>query len=213
MKHGYRVIGLFPGGIRVVENLFRTDPDRCAYFVCDTDPAVLEASPVPGKAILQMDAVSFPEGIMEGAETLVVVAILEGADAASRAKALVRMTEDAKKRGLYVHGVISPPFDRREHDAVFDVMDVEKWEDSYFQVIDPRLQAFSFRYRPGVEAMRTRMMADMTGEAERLVDAQLRCEARFAPILRKLDELIAAQEADIVAAADPDDEQPIKTEQ
>ena len=91
-------------------------------------------------------------------------------------------------------------------------MVAEGWNDSYFQVICPHRIANGFRYRPGEEEMRRRTEADVTSEAGKLIDAQLKVEARFAPVLRKLDELIEALSTDDGRSSISDDEQPIKTD-
>ena len=50
-----RIVGMFKGAIKVVENLFGKDPHRCGYFVCDVERDVLEASPVPGRLLPMMN--------------------------------------------------------------------------------------------------------------------------------------------------------------
>ena len=71
---------------------------------------------------------------------------------------------------------------------------MEEWEDSYVQVIYPRLMSFSYRFRPGAEVMRRRIRDAMADEAEGLIGTRLYWEERFAPIHRMLDELAGENE-------------------
>ena len=190
-----RVVGLFPGGIMVVRRLYEADPERCGYFVCDTGPAFLEASPVPDKLLLRKGERCFPKDIVDGTETLILIAVLDGPDAASSAEMLLKMATGAREAGVCVHVIISLSLDKNETDtALKHVKVMEEWEDSYVQVIYPRLMSISYRFRPGAEVMRRRIRDAMADEAEGLIGTRLYWEERFAPIHRMLDELAGENE-------------------
>ena len=190
-----RVVGLFPGGIMVVRRLYEADPERCGYFVCDTGPGFLEASPVPDKLLLGKDERCFPGVVVNGAGTLVLIAALDGPDAASSAEMLLSMATRAKEAGVSICGIISCPMDGEEKESSIGyVKEMEGWEESYIQVIDPRLVSFGYRFRPRAEVMRRRIRDAMADEAEGLIRDRLYWEERFAPIFRKLDELTGEHE-------------------
>jgi cell division GTPase FtsZ len=189
-EESYLIIGTGGLGVRAVDEIQSRYPSLCRYAVCDTDDRTLACSGISNKHLLTESSLLW--GIVRGADTVILTAVLGGATGDRYAHAIC---SKAKECGAKVFAMVatSPrPEDTERAQAALS--ELRKALGSSLWVIDSLKLSQSYSPQPSPSRLLHLLLSDLSENTRLMAEDRIRTDSALKSILRHVNVLMEDDE-------------------
>ena len=186
----YLIVGTGGLGVRVVDEIHSRYPSLCRYSVCDTDDRTLACSGVKDKHLLTESSLLW--GIFNGADTVILTAVLGGATGDRYAPAIC---SKAKEYGAKVFAMVATsPRQEDTERATAALSELRKDLGSNLWVIDSQKLSQSHDPWPYPSRLVHILLNDLAENARLMAEGRIRTDSALKSIIRHVDVLMEDDE-------------------
>ena len=186
----YLIVGTGGLGVRVVDEIHSRYPSLCRYSVCDTDDRTLACSGVKDKHLLTESSLLW--GIFNGADTVILTAVLGGATGDRYAPAIC---SKAKEYGAKVFAMVATSPRQEDADrATAALSELRKDLGGNLWVIDSQKLSQSYDPRPFPSRLVHILLNDLAENTRLMAESRIRTDSALKSIIRHVDALMKDDE-------------------
>ncbi|MBR4685896.1 MAG: hypothetical protein IKP04_05140 [Candidatus Methanomethylophilaceae archaeon] len=182
----YLLIGAGGLGVRAVDEIHARHPSLCRFAVCDTDDRTLACSGVKEKHLLTES--SLLGGVVIGADTVILTAVLGGATGDRYAPAIC---SKAKEYGAKVFAMVATsPRQEDAERATAALSELRKYLGSNLWVIDSLKLSHCYDPQPIPSRLVHILLNDLAENARLMAEGRIRTDSALKSIVRHVDALM-----------------------
>ena len=184
-EESYLIIGTGGLGVRAVDEIHSLYPSLCRFAVCDTDDRTLACSGVKDKHLLTESTILW--GIVRGADTVILTAVLGGATGDRYVPAIC---SKAKEHGAKVFAMVATSPRQEDADRAASALSkLRKELGSNLWVIDSRRLSQSYDPQPFPSRLIHILLNDLAENARLMVEGRIKTDSALKNIFHHVDVL------------------------